>query len=273
VIEETTVEVDGVGVFVRRIGGDGPPAVFVHGNPTHSEDWLPFLRRLQGPAVAFDLPGWGRSERPDLERFDGTMRGLASFVERLLEALGIGEYGLVTHDWGGLALIAAQRHPNRVRRLAIVNTVPLLAGYRWHWIARHFWRRRLMGELFLATVSRPGLALALRQATADRGPMPVEFVDMIWRHFDRGTKRAILELYRSAPEHALAAAGSRLDELRCPALVVWGARDPYLPAEFGRAYANRLPNADLVELPDAAHWPWIDRPGVVERVVGFIEPG
>jgi pimeloyl-ACP methyl ester carboxylesterase len=231
VIEETTVEVDGVRVFVRRKPGDGPPALLVHGNPTHSEDWLPFLRRIDGPAIALDLPGWGSSDRPDPNRFDGSMEGLAAFL-----------------------------------------AVPLLPGYRWHWLARYFWRRPLVGELFLATTTRPALALILRQANAARGPMPAEFVDTIWGHFDRGTKRAILELYRSAPEAVLAAAGAGLSRLECPALVVWGARDPYLPIEFGRAYAELLPHAELLELPDAGHWPWIDRPDLIDTVVRFLEP-
>ena len=107
------------------------------------------------------------------------------------------------------------------------------------------------------------MALLLRQATADRKPMPPGFVDTIWRYFDRGTRRAILELYRSAPEQALAAAGSGLAELECPALVAWGARDPYLPPEFGRLYTERLPHSELVELPDAGHWPHEEQPDVV----------
>jgi pimeloyl-ACP methyl ester carboxylesterase len=269
-IEEATVDVDGVRVFYRRIGGDGPPAVFVHGNPTHSEDWLPFLRRIEGPAVALDLPGWGRSERPDPRRFDGSMDGLASFFERFMNALEIGAHRLVVHDWGALALIPAQRDPGRVRRIVILNAVPLLPGYRWHWIAR-LWRRRWVGEAFNATTSRAATALLLHQARADRGPMPPEFVDMIWSRFDRGTRRAILALYRSAPEYALAAAGRNLGSLACPALVVWGARDPYLPVGFAGAYAGRLPNAELLELADAGHWPWVERPEIVERVVAFID--
>jgi pimeloyl-ACP methyl ester carboxylesterase len=271
-IEETTIEVDGVRTFVRRKPGEGPPAVFVHGNPTHSEDWMPFLERLEGPAVALDLPGWGRSERPDRASFDQSMHGLGSFFGRFLDTLGIGEHRLVVHDWGVVALLAAQRHPERVRRLVVINAVPLLPGYRWHWVAR-LWRRRGVGELVNATTTRAGTALLLRQATADRRPMPDEFVDMIWRHLDGGTRRAILELYRSAPEEALAAAGSRLDALNCPALVVWGARDPYLPVKFGRAYARRLPGAQLMELEDAGHWPWVERPDVVERVTGFLQVG
>ena len=63
-IETGTVMVDGVSTFFRRVQGDGPPTVFVHGVPTHSEDWQPFLERITGPALAFDLPGFGRSARP-----------------------------------------------------------------------------------------------------------------------------------------------------------------------------------------------------------------
>ncbi len=88
-------------------------------------------------------------------------------------------------------------------------------------------------------------------------------------HFDQGTQRAILRLYRSSPPDVLAAAGTRLGELSGPALVVWGKRDPYIPARFGNAYANAL-GAELVELADAGHWAWLDRPDVVDRVVEFV---
>jgi pimeloyl-ACP methyl ester carboxylesterase len=272
VIEQATVDVDGTSVFFRRGDGEGPPVVLVHGNPTHSGEWTPFLERLDAPFLALDLPGWGRSERPRYDRFDGGMHGLASFVDRFLDALDVGAHRLVVHDWGAVALIGAQRRPDRVRRLVVVNAVPLLPGYRWHWVAR-MWRRRGVGEAFNATSSRFATGMLLRRARADRGPMPDDFVDMIWSRFDRGTRRAILELYRSAPEDELAAAGSGLGDIDCPALVVWGARDPYLPIEFGRAYAERLPAAELVEAADAGHWPWIERPDVIERVNEFLEAG
>lgn len=269
VIEEATIEIDGVRTFFRRKPGEGMPTVFVHGNPTTSEDWLPFLDRVEGPAIAPDLPGWGRSEHPEPGRFDGTMHGLSTFVERFLDAVGIEQHRLVVHDWGVVALIAAQRNPERVRRLVILNAVPLLPGYRWHWVAR-LWRRRWVGEAVNATSTRAGFALGMRQARADRGPMPGEFIDMIWDNYDRGTRRAILELYRSAPEEALAAAGSRLGELACPTLVAWGTGDPYLPREFARQYARVLPDAELLEFDDAGHWPWLERPDLIDRVVGFL---
>lgn len=267
-IEESTLDVDGVATFVRRVGGEGVPTVFVHGHPTHSQDWVPFLERIEGPAVALDLPGWGRSERP--AEFDYTFDGLAAFYGRFLDELGIAEHRLVVHDWGALALIAAQAQPDRVRRLVVINAVPLFEDFRWHWVAR-LWRRRGLGELTYLTQTRPAATLLLRQASGDRGPMPPEFVDSIWRYRQRGTGRPVLELYRSADPDRLAEAGAGLGEVSCPALVVWGQRDPYLGPELGRAYASQFPNAELLEVPNGGHWPWIDRPEVVNQVVEFLD--
>jgi pimeloyl-ACP methyl ester carboxylesterase len=272
-IEEGFVEVDGVRVFVRRIEGDGPPIVFAHGNPTHSADWLPFLERARGPAIAFDLPGWGASASPKPGEFGYTMTGLGRFYGRALDALGVDQYSLVVHDWGGLALIAAQEHPDRVRRLVVINTVPLLPGYRWHWIARYFWRVRGAGELFNAGASKPALRLLSRQVSPRAGRMPDEFVEMIWRHWGPGAWRPMLVLYRSADPDRLAAAGARLADLECPALVLWGDRDVYIPVEWGRAYADRLPNAELIEFDRAGHWPWLDRPELIDRAVDFLDGG
>jgi len=48
-------------------------------------------------------------------------------------------------------------------------------------------------------------------------------------------------------------------------------KDRYLPARFGRLYAEALPNSELLELPGSGHWPWRDQPEVIEKIVAFIE--
>lgn len=267
-VEEFELTVDGVRTFCRRVPGEGTPVVYCHGNPSHGEDWVPFMER-GGPSVAIDMPGWGRSDRPDPARFDYSMYGLSAFLERCLDELGVGQRKLVVHDWGSLALIGAQRRPELIERLAVLNAVPLLPGYRWHWVAQ-VWRRRPLGEIANATTTRASLGLILRQASGDRRSMPPEFVDSIWSRWDGGTASAILALYRHADPDRLALAGGELGKLTCPALVLWGDRDPYLPTRLAHDYAGALPGARAEVVQGAGHWPWIDDPSLVDRVAEFI---
>ena len=270
-IEIGTMMVDGVSTFFRRLAGDGPPTVFVHGNPTNSEDWRPFLERIQGPALAFDLPGWGRSARPSPAEFDYSMDGLARFTSRFLQRMAVDRYSLVVHDWGAVGLIAAQEEPARVRRLVIINAVALLPGYRWHRTAR-IWRTRRIGELSRLAARRPLVDLGLRES---RGGLEPAHPACSWTRCSRSSeirpasKRSCAS---TAPRTRTASPppGARLGTLTCPALVVWGLRDRYLPARFGAAYAAALPSSKLVEFPGAGHWPWIEDPGVVDRVVRFL---
>ena len=128
-----------------------------------------------------------------------------------------------------------------------------------------------IGEILNRTTTRSSLALLLRQARGDhRSPMPDEFVDMIWDRWDSGTQAALLQLYRHADPSRLAQAGANLDRLTCPALVLWGDRDLYLPPKFGEAYAEALPNAEFEAIEGAGHWPWVDDPSVVDRIIGFV---
>jgi pimeloyl-ACP methyl ester carboxylesterase len=265
---ERSVDVAGVQVSLREASDDGePPAIlYVHGVPTSSWDWLPFLERTGG--IAPDLPGFGRSAKPG--HFDYSIAGYDRFLEAFAAAVGLHRLSLVLHDWGAVALAFAQRFPERIERLVLLGCLPLLPGFRWHRMAR-MWRRPLLGELSMGFSTKAGFRRLSRELTATPGPLPDEFVDAVWRHFDHGTQRAVLKLHRSAPEWLLARAGERLGELRCPALILWPAEDPCGDARFGRAYADALGGEARLELVEnAGHWPWLDRTDLVERTAEFL---
>ncbi|MBA3808278.1 MAG: alpha/beta hydrolase [Solirubrobacterales bacterium] len=270
-VSEHTAEIDGLPVFWRSapVGDRGAAssavALYLHGVPSNSDDWLPFLEL--GGGLAPDLPGFGRSGKPGSLTY--TIAEYDRFIERFLDELEIERVSLLVHDWGAVGLAFAQRLPERVQRLGIVNAVPFLPGYRWHRTAR-VWRTPGLGELAMGATNRFTLRLSSRESNATPGPMPDAFLDSVLDHFDQGTQRAILRLYRSAPPELLARAGERLGALTMPALVAWGMKDPYIPARFAADYAAALGNAELLELPDAGHWPWLDRPDLIERVVGFL---
>jgi pimeloyl-ACP methyl ester carboxylesterase len=165
------------------------------------------------------------------------------------------------HDWGAAGLLFAMRAPERIERIVLIDAVPLLPGYRWHRTAR-MWRRRFVGEVLMGFTSERTLA----RAVPDLKPR----ARVVAQRFDQGTQRAVLQLYRSAPEDALARAGEQLSRVTCPALVVWGDDDPYIPPAFAHAYADALPNATAEVVAGAGHWPWLQRPELVQTVADFL---
>jgi pimeloyl-ACP methyl ester carboxylesterase len=219
--------------------------------------WTPFLERTGG--VAVDLPGFGRSgKRGDL---DSSFQALGRFVGDFADHLGLERVRLCMHDWGAVGLLWAMREPARVERLVLLDAVPFLPGYRWHILARQ-WRRRLAGEVAIGAATFRPLAKRL---------LPRGMADEVLADFDVGTQRAILRLYRSAPEAELAAAGERLQDLTMPALVVWGERDPYIAPSFAADYAEALGGpAEAQVVSGAGHWPWRDAPEVVTNVTDFL---
>jgi pimeloyl-ACP methyl ester carboxylesterase len=111
--------------------------------------------------------------------------------------------------------------------------------------------------------------LAVRHANVN--PIPEPALREMYAKLDFGTQRAILKLHRSVKPGALAAAGAELGRIDAPALIVWGEADPFIPARFADEYAQALGGpCELERLADAGHWPWLDRPDVVERVARFL---
>jgi pimeloyl-ACP methyl ester carboxylesterase len=247
-MERHSDTVDGSLVSWLRAPCDDPPVLYVHGVPDSAELWTPFLEATGG--IAVDLPGFGASGKP--AQWPYSLDGYARFLPLFLDSLGVDRVRLVVHDWGAVALTLG----DRIERLVAIDALPLLPGHRWPWVAR-VWRTPVLGELAMGFTGRT----LLRRL----GGLSPEHADQVLRHFDHGTQRAILKLYRAdrLPHAPLAA-------VTAPALVVWGEADPYLGPEWADRIAAALGGpAEVERVPGGGHWPWIDVPGIVQRVAEF----
>lgn len=271
-VDEHTIDLDGSPACYRCAGppatdSPSPPPLYLHGVPTSSEDWIPFLERTGG--IAPDLIGFGRSSKAG--HLDYSLEGIAGFLEQLLARLGVDRVTLVGHDWGAaVGLVFAQHKPERIERLVVCNAVPLLSGFQWQGPAR-LWRIPGVGELVMGSVPRWVLARTLRSGSVKADAWSDAHITAVWEQFDQGTQRAILRVHRATDEHGLAEAGAGLASIDAPALVVWGERDPWLPASLADGYGRALPNATVYRLADAGHWPWLDQPALIERIAAFVE--
>jgi pimeloyl-ACP methyl ester carboxylesterase len=265
-VDEHTIEVDGMPVFYRSAPARGLPRLFLHGAPMSSDDWLPFLERAGG--IAPDLLGFGRSGKAG--HLDYSLEGHADFIEWLLDELAIDTVKLVAHGWGaGGGLVFAQRHPDRIDRLVLIDALPLLDGFAWAGVASA-WRRPALGELVMGSIPRWWLKRALRRGCVSEAAWTDAQLQAVWDQFDQGTQRAMLRLHRATGPDRLAAAGAQLESITAPALVIWGERDPWLAPAFADVYARRLHSQGAWKLADAGHWPWRDRADVIDAVDVFL---
>ncbi len=260
------VSVGGVRSRVLEAGPATPAeaVVFVHGNPGSCEDWRRLLGRAGdlGRAIALDMPGFGRADKPD--DFDYGVPGYARFLDGALAALGVRRAHLVLHDFGGpFGLAWATARPDAVGSLGLIDT-GVLEGYRWHYAAR-VWRTPVLGELSQAAMTRRAFRVLLRHGNP-RG-LPREFVDRMFDDYDAGTRRAVLRLYRATDATSAGPRlGAALGAIHAPVLVIWGAHDPYLPVTYADRQRETFTHAHVCVLSGSGHWPFVDDPEAVERI-------
>ena len=268
-LEPTRLDAGGTRSRLLQAGpkDNAEAVVFVHGNPGSADDWRALITAVGGTgrrALALDLPDFGESLAPP--GFEHTVDGYAAFLERALETLGVERVHLVIHDFGGpIGLAWAAAHPDSLASATLIDT-GVLPGFRWHRLAR-LWRTPVLGELFQASSTRRAFRWGLSRGEP-RG-LPRGFVETMYDHYDRRTKRAVLKLYRATGDPAAMSAEliALLAPRDIPALVIWGEHDAYLPWEYAARQRDAFPSADVHVLPLSGHWPYADAPETVERLL------
>ncbi|MBF2096831.1 MAG: alpha/beta fold hydrolase [Gloeomargaritaceae cyanobacterium C42_A2020_066] len=230
-----------------RTAGHGPPLVFLHGFLGSSACWSALVPYLTDRycCIALDLPGFGASGRPSGVYGVGTA---VAGVAALVNALNISPCGLVGHSFGGwVAAAYALAYPESVYSLALVAAAGIRDdgfSQRFAWLRPLLWPHPwvdwgLQGVMPLARlVNRHREVLRLRQFRQLLAQQPVA--------------RQFL-LARLRPEAAVDTVDQDLPRLQVPALVVAGERDRVIPLAHAQAYAQGIPQAQLVVLPAAGH--------------------
>ena len=126
--ESKYIEVEGSKIhYVEE--GTGDPILLLHGNPTSSYLWrniIPYAAEV-GRAIAPDLIGMGKSDKPDIEyRFFDHVR----YIEGFIEQLGLRNITFIIHDWGsGIGFHYARRHETNTKGLAFMEAVLPMASW------------------------------------------------------------------------------------------------------------------------------------------------
>jgi pimeloyl-ACP methyl ester carboxylesterase len=261
-----------------RARGRGPVLILVHGITNSSASWEPVLAQLatRFTVIAPDLLGHGDSAKP---RGDYSLGANASLLRDFMLALGHERATIVGHSLGGgIAMQMAYQFPERVERLVLVASGGL---------------GRQVTPM-LRAVALPGAELVLpllaSQPLVGAGTKVGGWIERIGLRVgsditamaagfaslqDIEARRAFVHTARSVIDIG----GQRVnatDKLylaeAVPTLILWGDKDPIIPARHGIRAHELMPGSRLQIFPGAGHFPHHDDPlGFAAAITGFVE--
>lgn len=258
--EDRNTRANGVDLCVESFGDPAHPAILlIHGAAASMLSWEDaFCKRLAAGsrfALRYDHRDTGRSESYPPSAPPYSMADLMEDAVGLLDVFELDRDHLVGRSMGGgLALLAAFHHPERVRSLTLMVTSPggrdlsppsaeflsfLQGGQQPDWSDREAVIDRIVAMLRIFDGGTP------------------HFDDRVWheliaRDVDRTVNVASSQInhFRLDPGEPIR---PRLGEIKAPTLVIHGARDPIFPVDHGRALAAEIPSAELLVLPGSGH--------------------
>jgi pimeloyl-ACP methyl ester carboxylesterase len=276
------VQANGVRIhFVRA--GQGEPLLMLHGWPEFWRVWrknIPVL--AQGfDVVAPDLRGFGQSEKPSLSAIEGySLEHHVEDLAALADRLGLGKFGLVSHDVGAFVAQAfARKYPGRVTRLFFFDCPYPGIGKRWvepgH--LREIWYQsfhQLPLAVPLVASSRAACEIYFRWFLDHWSHAPGAFEPDLQEWIDNflapGNLQGGFNWYiaiAEARERLMREGAPALPKIPHPTCVRWGASDKVLKVAWADRLGDYFADLDFAAVPSAGHFVAYERPDYANREI------
>lgn len=230
--------------------------VLVHGNPESDALWDPLVAALgRTDVIRLSPPGFGA---PLPDGFTATYLEYRDWLEAQLEGID-GPVDLVGHDWGGGHVLNVVMHRPELVRSWASDVVGLFdPEYVWHDLAQ-VWQTPGDGEA--AVDAMLGGTVEDRAAQMATLGIPMDIATQIAAAQGPEMGRAILALYRSARQPAMAEAGRALENAQArPGLSLLATDDPYIGSDDVRRRAAARAGAETAVLEGLGHWWMVQDP-------------
>lgn len=246
--------------------GHGRAVLMLHGAGGGHRSFAPQVETLASlgfRAVAWDMPGYGRSAPLEPYGFKGLAESAAALIETLAPVTGAAPLTLVGHGMGGMvALELALRRPELVRQLLLVATAPAVQpgdGYSRHVAQALAWLAEGRGMTEIAETLLP------RLVGSGALPAGVQLATVCQAEVHAATWRRALQALAQFDRRPV------LGQLHLPTLLVAGEQDRVTPPALLQGMADAIAGARCVTLPHTGHLPHLERPDDFdELLLGFL---
>jgi pimeloyl-ACP methyl ester carboxylesterase len=244
------------------IEGEGQPLLFLHaGHGFDSAD--PLIARLAKAhkVIAPSLPGFGASPRPDDVT---TVDDIAYRMLDLIEDLGLENLIVVGVSFGGwVAAELATKGSSRIARLVLIDPVGCKFGDR---------ETRDIVDIYAHTAQEIPTLFFADEAKGMAVLHNLDFKDLPEETAMRFARnREALTLFGWAPTLYNPKLKGRLHRIKVPTLVLWGADDRIVSADYGRKYAQGIPDARFESVSGAGHYGYLEQPAAfADKIEAFL---
>jgi len=273
---EEIIEVGSLKWFYREakpLGrSDKLPVLLLHGIPSQSFSWtqvMPALADKGYRSIAPDWIGSGFSAKPDRRDFAYTPDAFIQALTQFIETLELERFSLVVQGFlGSVGIQYALRHPEKIERLAILSA-PASPE------AKLPWKLQQLGLPFIGDMLTQDPLLVDRTLEGgSRYGISDADLDVYRRPFLKNSDvgRSLLFTVRNLQLAEIGAEiGAGLKQWEQPTLIIWGMKDPWLPFSQAEQLKAAMPNAELVKIEEAGHYPqehWSEK--VSDALIGFL---
>jgi pimeloyl-ACP methyl ester carboxylesterase len=243
--------------------GDPAPLVLLHGTAASLHTWEGWSAALRGHkrVITFDLPGFGLTGpfAGQYPRDDYRADTLARFTLDVLDALHVARFDIGGNSLGGeVAWRVAALAPQRVDRLVLVDAT----GYAFEPervpLGLRIGRLPVFNRVAESLTPRPVIEASLKDVYADPRRVTTALVDRYYELLLREGNRRALNLRLRQIDTDLAP--GRIQAVRAPTLILWGAQDHLVPPANAQHFQRDIPGSQLVMLPGLGHVPQEEGP-------------
>ncbi len=272
-----TTAINGIDMHIVQAGPvDGEPLILLHGFPEFWYSWRNQIDALVAAGFRLyipDLRGYNLTSKPP-EVAAYSLDVLADDILALMDFIGVDRGNVIAHDWGGgSAWWAANRTPERFKRLAVLN-IPHHTAFsralknnpqqRRRSLYMAFFQTRLAGfvvNVFDGALLK-GWAFGFGDSTAFT-PEDLKLYKQAWKQ--PGATRGMLNWYRAVRQ----APPQRLTDPRIqpPTLLIWGKQDKVMLPELAQASIELCDDGRLVYIEEASHWVQHEAPEKVNQLL------
>ena len=254
------VEIDGMQVHYR-VEGKGMPIVLIHGTGASLHTWDDWTLKLKEnyQVIRMDLPAFGLTG-PN-KSGDYSIKQYTQFLEEFVVKMKLDSMFLAGNSLGGnIAWNYASKNPEKVQKLILVDASGLPTNKPQPWIFKMA-KTPVLSKLFLYITPRSIIEDNLKQVYEDdtkiSDALITRFHDMALRE---GNRKAFVDRAKIDFTTSEASKKEQLQNIQTPTLLIWGAKDTWIPLDNGKRMDALLPNSKLVVLQNSGHVPMEENP-------------